>query len=302
MDLKQLEYFTQVAELGSFTRAANVLDVAQPVLSRHVRQLEVELGEHLLLRDGRGVRPTEAGKRLLEHGLLILQQVQRARQDLKTQHGAAVGNVVLGLPTHLSPRIGVALVEAFVAQFPQASLAIVEGLPRYIAESLLNGRIDLGLMHSGSQIDGIDYTPLLEEHLHLVAPISDKRKVDASAVDLAQIPDYPMILPSRSFGLRKTVDAHLANLALKPQIAMEVSGVNTVLALVAAGHGYTLLPLSALLKASLADRLRLSPIRNPDIRMTLSIARSAVRPETPLASATAKLMAKLVLDLMGPAR
>ena len=72
MDLKQIEYFVRVAELGSFTRAAVVLNIAQPALSRQVRLLEVELRQNLLVRNGRGAIPTEAGKVLLEHGRGIL--------------------------------------------------------------------------------------------------------------------------------------------------------------------------------------------------------------------------------------
>src|SRR5687768_10888985 len=81
MDLKQLDYFVHVAELGSFTRAASVLRVAQPALSRQVRALEVELRQTVLERNGRGVTLTQAGTRLLGHARGILQQVQRARQD-----------------------------------------------------------------------------------------------------------------------------------------------------------------------------------------------------------------------------
>ena len=65
MDLKQIEYFVHVAELGSFSKAAVVLDIAQPALSRQVRALETELREVLLLRNGRGVKLTDAGQRLL---------------------------------------------------------------------------------------------------------------------------------------------------------------------------------------------------------------------------------------------
>ena len=79
MDLKQIEYCVRVAELGSFTRAAVVLNIAQPALSRQVRLLEVELRQNLLVRNGRGAIPTEAGKVLLEHGRGILHQVERAR-------------------------------------------------------------------------------------------------------------------------------------------------------------------------------------------------------------------------------
>jgi LysR family nitrogen assimilation transcriptional regulator len=95
MDLKQLEYFVHVAEMGSFTRAAAYLQVAQPALSRQVRSLEVELRQPLLDRNGRGVTLTEAGKRLLAHARGILQQVQRARDDLEDQRGAATGRLAI---------------------------------------------------------------------------------------------------------------------------------------------------------------------------------------------------------------
>ena len=87
MDLRQLEYFIRVAELGSFTRAADVLGVAQPALSRQVRLLEVELRQNLLQRHGRGAVPTEAGELLLAHGRGILHQVERARDELAQLRG-----------------------------------------------------------------------------------------------------------------------------------------------------------------------------------------------------------------------
>ena len=96
MDLKQLEYFRHVAELGSFTRAATFLSVVQPALSRQVRQLEIELGQNLFERNGRGVVLTDAGTRLLEHTRGILTQIGRARQDLEDQLKGDSGHVTLG--------------------------------------------------------------------------------------------------------------------------------------------------------------------------------------------------------------
>src|SRR5690625_7264949 len=81
MDLKQLKYFTKVAELGSYTRAAEVLNVAQPVLSRQIRRLETELHQNLFIRHGRGVTLSDAGHTLLEHSRLILQQLTQAEED-----------------------------------------------------------------------------------------------------------------------------------------------------------------------------------------------------------------------------
>src|SRR5512141_2544688 len=98
MDLKQLEYFVNVVDLGGFSRAARLLRVAQPAISRQVRSLEVELRQTLLMRNGRGATPTEAGKRLLAHARGILAQAERARADVDESKGASVGHVVVGLP------------------------------------------------------------------------------------------------------------------------------------------------------------------------------------------------------------
>ena len=98
MNLRQLEYFVHVAELGSFSKAALVLGVAQPALSRQVRALETELRETLLLRDGRGVRLTDAGTRLFEHSVGILQMVSRAREDIGANRDEPVGRCASDQP------------------------------------------------------------------------------------------------------------------------------------------------------------------------------------------------------------
>ena len=110
MDLKQLEYFARVAELGSFTRAAAVLGVAQPALSRQVRLLEVELRQNLLLRNGRGVTTTDAGKMLLEHARGILHQFERAREDMGRVRGALAGRVAVGLPPSMAKMLTAATI------------------------------------------------------------------------------------------------------------------------------------------------------------------------------------------------
>ena len=124
MDLKQLECFVRVAEFGSFTKAAAVLNISQSVVSRQVRQLEVELQEHLLLRHGRGVLLTASGQRLFDHGKGILRQVQVAREELREQRDTLSGKVVIGLPPSISRRHTVALVSAFRERFPGCSLNV----------------------------------------------------------------------------------------------------------------------------------------------------------------------------------
>src|SRR5215218_8906758 len=148
MDLRQLEYFVRVAELGSFTRAAIALDVAQPALSRQVRLLEVELRQNLLTRNGRGAIPTEAGKLLLEHGRGILHQVERAREELGRVRGALAGRVAVGLPPSVAKLMTVPLTREFRQRLPDATLAIMEGLSTAMRESLEKGRLDIAVLYN----------------------------------------------------------------------------------------------------------------------------------------------------------
>jgi len=142
MNLKQLEYFVQVAELGSFSKAAVVLDVAQPALSRQVRGLETELRQQLFLRNGRGVALTDAGKRLFDHSVAVLQLVAHAREDLGASRDEPVGRVTIGLPPSIGRQLTLPLIDRFRKQLSSARLAIVEGLSTHIVEWVTTGRID----------------------------------------------------------------------------------------------------------------------------------------------------------------
>ena len=130
MDIKQLSYFVRVAEMGSFTRASIVLDIAQPALSRQVRLLEVEIRQNLLIRNGRGITLTEAGKVLLEHSRGVLHQMERLREELSRVRGSLAGRVAVGLPPTLGRILAVPLTRAFNELMPDATLAIVGGLSK----------------------------------------------------------------------------------------------------------------------------------------------------------------------------
>lgn len=98
MDLKQLKYFMHVAELGSYTRAADFLGVAQPLLSRQIRLLETELRHNLLNRHGRGVSLTDSGRILLDHCRVIQHRRRCHQEDLSASSSKLTGHITLGLP------------------------------------------------------------------------------------------------------------------------------------------------------------------------------------------------------------
>jgi len=281
MDLKQLEYFVRVAELGSFTRASAALDVAQPALSRQVRLLEVELRQNLLVRNGRGATPTEAGKLLLEHARGILHQVARAREELGRVRGALAGRVAIGLPPSLARALTVPLTRAFRDTLPEASLSICEGLSTHMQEWLLTGRLDIAVLYNAHSGAELDLSPLVDEALLLVRP-RPPGHVELSVggpVPLAEVAQWPLVIPSRPNALRMLVETEMARLGCKPRIGLEIDGISAILDLVADGAGAALLSRHAV-ESCVRPAAYLTQPTDPPLIARLSLATSAQRPVT----------------------
>jgi LysR family transcriptional regulator, nitrogen assimilation regulatory protein len=295
VDLKQLEYFRHVAELGSFTRAASFLSVVQPALSRQVRQLEVELGQNLFDRNGRGVVLTDAGTRLLEHTRGILTQVGRARQDLEDQLKGDSGHMTLGLPPSLGRSVTVPLVKAFEQQLPNANLATVEGLSAYILEWLSIGRVDCALVYNALASPTLDLQPLLDEQLFLIAPAAARgARKTRKAVSLDELGDYPLIIPSRPHAIRMSVENALASADVKIRVAHEIECIPAIIDLVRQGHGYAVLPMNAVKSTPWFDEVSVKPIIAPVLKTSLSIATSAQRPKSPLLRKSIEVVREVV--------
>jgi LysR family transcriptional regulator, nitrogen assimilation regulatory protein len=270
MDFKQLQTFVQVAELGSFTRAASVLQQAQPALSRQVRALEVELRQTLFDRNGRGVTLTPAGTRLLGHGRGILQQVQRALHDLEAQRGAASGVLCIGLPPSLSRSLTAPLVEAFQQQFPKATLSLVEGLSTYSLEWLQQGRIDCAVVYNATPSPSLHLVPVMHERLYLVSARvpGQSNKLVGPAISLRSLAQHDLVMPGRPHALRMRLETALAEAGLKPRIALEVDSVPALLDLVRrqpGGGWHALLSLNALHGTAQEQHFVARPVRLPPL-------------------------------------
>ena len=292
MDLKQLEYFVRVAELGSFTRAAVALDVAQPALSRQVRLLEVELRQSLLTRNGRGAVPTEAGKLLLAHGRGILHQVERAREELGRVRGSLAGRVAVGMPPSLARLLTVPLTRAFRQQMPDATISISEGLSVAMQESLVNGRLDIAVLYNAQSTPEVETTPLQDEDLFLVQrrPPGLHEDPAPGPVALRDVAQLPLVIPSRPNAIRMQVEAEMANIGCRPQIALEIDGVPAILDLVADGAGSAVLSRHAVDNSVRPSAFTLRPIHDPVLRSRVSLAISSLRPSTLTQQATLQLI------------
>src|SRR5215831_12996128 len=206
MDLKKLDYFVHVADLRSFTKAASMLSIAQSALSHQVRQLEMELDQNLLYRNGRGVTPTEAGRRLLGHARGILMQVRRAHDELSETKDAMVGHVTLGMPPSVARLLTVPLIKSFRNSFPKGSLAIAEALSVPVVERLIEGRVDIGLVYNPMPLPSVEIRPLQQQEIYLISPESAGQDRHRKSVQLRELPRYPLIIPSRSNSNRMLID------------------------------------------------------------------------------------------------
>jgi LysR family nitrogen assimilation transcriptional regulator len=300
MDLKQLEYFVRVAEMGSFTRAAIALNVAQPALSRQIRLLEVELRQNLLKRNGRGASPTEAGLLLLEHGRGILHQVERAQEELARARSGLSGKVALGLPPSVARVLTVPLTRAFREKMPDAHLSISEGLTAAMQESLLNGRLDIALLYNPKSTSGLEISNLVQEELWLVQARASALQEDPPPprIGLQEVAKLPLVIPSRPNAIRMHVESEMAGIGCRPCIALEIDGVTSILELVADGAGYAILSRNAVTRSINPSAFSTRPISEPKLSIQLCSVVSSLRPSTLTQQATLSLIRETAQRLL----
>ena len=308
MDLKQLEYFVRVAELGSFTRASIALDIAQPALSRQVRLLEVELRQNLLTRTGRGAIPTEAGKLLLNHGRGILHQVEVAREELAAVRGGLAGRVSIGLPPSLSKLITVPLTQAFRRQLPLAQLTLTEGFSVLMQEGLRVGNLDMAVLYNAERSPELEVSSLHTEELVLISRLSGARpaalkkggKEKRQSIQLAAVAELPLILPSRPNAFRILIESEMITIGCKPQITLEVDGLNAILSLVREGMGHAVLPSYTLSNVEDPGPFTLRSIRSPRIMSELMLVRSSRRASTDTQKKAVEVVTSVVVQALKP--
>lgn len=292
MDLRQIRYFLNVAQAGSFSRAATILGVAQPALSRQVRNLEDELKQTLLLRDGRGVRLSEAGLCFAEYAERIIRQVEAATSAVEELRGVLTGTVTIGMPATPAKILTVPLITAFQRRFPRATIRIIEGLSTYLKEFLAAGRIDAALLFDTAPSAALEIIPVFTETLLCISP---KSPVAAGqSITVQSLSRLPLILPSEPNSIRALVDRYLRKAGKQPHSILEIDAIAPTLELVAAGYGHTILSKNALRAWRPTTRgLVTTPLR-PGIKAELSVVVSTRGPWTPLQKATVDIVRQIV--------
>lgn len=244
MDTRQLRNFLKIAETGSITRAADALGVAQPSLSQQVLRLEDEVGFKLFRRTTRGVTTTEAGEILQKHARQMLEIAEHAVEEMREVREEARARVVLAMPFSISRLIALPLAEAAMEGTPAVSLRVREAFSGPIRAMLMDGGVDLGLLYDVEPLDPFVVRRLAREELYLIGPAGEL--APASHVPLNALGDLPLVLPGPAHGLRTALDQEARRLGVRLKIASEIDVLEHIVRLVADGHGYSILPLSAI--------------------------------------------------------
>jgi len=258
------------------------------------------LRQNLLVRNGRGATPTEAGQVLLEHGRGILHQVERAREELGRVRTGLTGRVALGMPPSVARVLTVPLMRAFRLALPEARLSISEGLTTAMQEGLLHGRLDIAMLYNANASNGLELTPLVREELLLVQarPPGLQEDPPPPPIALKDLATLPLVIPSRPNAIRMHVESELARVGCQPQIAFEIDGVPAILELVADGAGAAILSRNAVASSNKPSAFSVRRINSPALTIALSTAISSLRPSTLTQQATLNLIRETAQQLL----
>lgn len=280
IDLRQLRYFTLVADVGSIARASAHLGVAAPAISRAIAALEQDLGSRLFDRDGRGMRLTIAGERLRGRASQILRDVELARQEAVADTALPAGKVSIGTTPAAAALIGAALIQRLQAETPQVKPRVLEGYSGYLQNWVLTGEVDFALAN-GFEPNARMLTHRSLATEHLVAVGSPVRSSDPIA--LADLLDGPLILPSATNPTRGLIDAAAKGLGRSVHTRLDVDSATLLKDLAAAGFGVAILPYAAAAREIRDGRLTARAIIEPEIPCELNLIFRRDRPPNRLA-------------------
>lgn len=280
MDLRQLKYFSKVVETGSFSRAANTLHVAQPALSQHVRHMEEELGVALLFRGAKGVKPTEAGERLMRHAKRILGEFAEIADSVRGESIAPRGEVRFGLPGTVSEHLAAPLIEAAKARYPDVRIRVVEAMSGYILGWLKRGDVDLAMIYSTSDPRSLAVHHVLSEEICLFASPSMEapKELKGKTVTLAKAARLPLVVPGVGHGLRELVEDASLSIRVPVNASIEIDSYGQIKKLVMRGLGYGMLPRMAVNREAGAGIFRVWGIEEPPVTRRVYLAYSTERP------------------------
>jgi len=277
MDLKQLRYFRQIAESGSFSAAASLLRVAQPALSRQIQALERELGVTLCHRNGRGILLTAAGHALFADAVRLLSDADRTRNRMREFGNTLIGEATIGLSPTVSRLLTLPLILKLRSDYPGVRLRIAEAFSGVLLEWLQTGRLDAAILYHVPTGGAVLSETLAKEPLAVIGNAIAPPFPPRARVPMAMLSGQPMVLSTPSHGLRRTVEQHAGCADALLDVQFEFDSLDATIAVVQQGLACTILPPAVVRSEIAAGSLQAWPLL-PELARPLVLATGPQRP------------------------
>ncbi|MPZ47585.1 MAG: LysR family transcriptional regulator [Betaproteobacteria bacterium] len=293
MDFEKLRLFAKVAELGSLTKVAIMLDSTQSAISRRLSALERDCGARLFHRTGRGVTLTPFGDRLLPRVRALLLEVNQLSHDIHSAAGVPVGEVTIGmLPSMAHPLVGL-LFRITRRTYPGIRLRVYEGLGGQLEEWLATGKIDVAILFRYGKGRSTDSQLLARVDTYLIGPPGDPI-TKPPTVRFAQLNRLPLVLTGPPSRMRSMLGQISRRKGISLSVFLEADSLTIQKDIVAAGDAYAVLALPAVYREVQLGRLQASRIVNPSIERMITLSSSTHHPQSLAARAVVQLIQKVV--------
>lgn len=276
MDTRQIRAFLATVDTGSVTRAAELLHVVQPAISRQIKLLEEDVGTRLFERSRSGMALTEAGEVLVEYSRRALRELDKARMEIHPTSAPLAGMVHLGLLPSSCELLAANLVQAVALRYAGLQVSLSVGYTDHLAAWLEAGELDLALLYNAEQLTHLTLEPLLKEQLCLAAPAAQGLSLERP-VTVAALGERPLILPSRTHSLRGLVEHACAVAKVPFRLAAETNALSVQRDLVVRGLGWSVLPAVAIRSELEQGTLSAAPVARPEFARTISLALPTTR-------------------------
>jgi DNA-binding transcriptional LysR family regulator len=264
MDVKQLKALVTVVEVGSVTRAAELLHLVQPAVTRQIRTLEHELGVQLFERSRHGMRPTKAGVSLAERARRALTELDRARAELTPTPGLVAGIVTVGLLESAAEMLAEPLTRAVLHSHPDIELRLLTAYSGHLQRWLDDGDLDLSLLYNLTSTPSLNVTALVREQLWAVAP-PEAGLAPTRPVRFAEVAAQPLVMPTPGHGLHALITAGARQAGAEINAVVHTNSMNLQKKLVRGHHGWTILPAVGIAGDLAGGTLSAAPLCEPEI-------------------------------------
>jgi LysR family transcriptional regulator, hydrogen peroxide-inducible genes activator len=241
MEFHQLRYVCAIADTGNFSRAAERCQVAQPSLSQQVLKLEEDLGAKLFDRLGRSVRLTEAGRAFIPHARAVLEQMDVARLSVADKNADLCGSVVVGVIPTVAPYLIPGYAAAFANNYPDAKLRIVEETTSVLVQGLRDLSMDIAILALPLRHKDLKLFPIRTEPLFAVMR-RDHPRASAESLALKDLRGESFVMLRDGHCFRDLSLRTCTRARITPNIAFESGQFSSLLGMVAAGVGVSLVP------------------------------------------------------------